>query len=128
MKKKTKIIMAGVVIAISVSILLWSLSPPESETVGKIVDNPGDFIGKSIQIKGIVENNSLENGTNEVTFRLSDEKERDKNVTILYEGTPPNNFEEGKTVFIKGTLERDDDDELIFMADKIIVGCPSKYD
>jgi cytochrome c-type biogenesis protein CcmE len=128
MKKKSKIIIAAAVVIISLTILLWSLSPPESQSVRDIVDDPDEFIGKNIQIKGLVENNTITNGTNSVTFKLADEKEQEYNVTIFYEGTAPNNFQGGKTVFIKGTLERDEDDNLLFKADKIIVGCPSKYD
>lgn len=128
MKKKVKIIIAALVVAVSLSILLWSLSPPESKSVSDILNDPDDYLGKNIQIKGIVENNTIVNGTNSVTFNLTDEKEIESNVTVYFEGTAPNNFQEGKTIFIKGTLEKDDEDDLVFMADKIVVGCPSKYD
>ena len=128
MKKKIKIIIAVIVVVVSLSVLLWSLSPPETKSVRELIDNPDEYLGKNIQIKGIVDNNTITNGTNGVSFNLTDEKDKEYNVTILYEGTPPNNFQGGKTVFIKGTLERDGDENLIFKADKIIVGCPSKYD
>jgi cytochrome c-type biogenesis protein CcmE len=120
--------MVATVVLASVLILAWSLSPPESENVRELVDNPKDFLGKDIQIKGIVENNTIVNGTNAITFNLSDEKDLEYNVTVHYEGSAPNNFQGGKTVFIKGVLEKDDDDGLLFKADKIVIGCPSKYD
>ena len=128
MKKKIKIIIAVLVVVVSLTILLWSLSPPETKSVRELIDNPDEYLGENIQIKGIVDNNTIFNGTNEVSFNLTDEKDKDYNVTILYEGTPPNNFQGGKAVFIKGRLERDTEGKLIFNADKIIVGCPSKYD
>ena len=128
MKKKIKIIIAVLVVVVSLTILLWSLSPPETKSVRELIDNPDEYLGENIQIKGIVDNNTISNGTNGILFNLTDEKDMEYNVTILYEGTPPNNFQGGKTVFIKGRLERDTEGKLIFNADKIIVGCPSKYD
>jgi len=128
MKKKIKIIIVVIIVVISLGILLWSLSPPKSESVSDIVKNPDKFLGKNIQIKGIVENNTIENSTSEITFNLTDEKDNNYKLSITYEGSLPNNFQEGKTIFVKGTLEKDDDQKLLFKADKIIVGCPSKYD
>ena len=128
MKKKIKIIIVVIVIVISLVILFWSLSPPKSESISDVVKNPNKFLGKDIQIKGIVANNTIENSTSTITFNLTDEKDIKYNLSIIYQGILPNNFKGGKTVFIKGTLEENKEKKVFFNADKIIVGCPSKYD
>ena len=128
MKKKTKIIILAIIIVISLVILLWSLSPPKSESISDVLKNPNKFLGKDIQIKGIVANNTIDNSTSTIRFNLTDEKDNTYNLSIIYQGILPNNFQGGKTIFVKGILEEDQEKKLFFNADKIIVGCPSKYD
>lgn len=128
MKKKTKIIILAIIIVISLVILLWSLSPPKSESISDVLKNPNKFLGKDIQIKGIVANNTIDNSTSTIRFNLTDEKDNTYNLSIIYQGILPNNFQGGKTIFVKGILEEDQEKKLFFNAEKIIVGCPSKYD
>ncbi len=128
MKKKSKIIVVAVIVVVALVILLWSLSPPKSQSISDVVDNPDKFLGKNIQIKGIVVNNTIDNSTSTIKFNLTDEDDDSYNLTVWYEGILPNNFEAGKVSFVKGYLERDDEDNLYFDAETIKIGCASKYD
>ena len=128
MNKKSKIIVVAVIIVKALVILLWSLSPPKSESISDVMDNPDKFLGKNIQIKGIVVNNTIDNSTSTITFNLTDEDDDSYNLRVIYEGILPNNFGDGKVTFVKGYLEKDDEDNIYFDAETIKIGCASKYD
>lgn len=87
-----------------------------------------DFTGAQkawgdVQIKGTWDQNQDSNYDTKnhiFSFYLTDEKGQTKKVEFA--GSKPNNFEHATSVVVKGKLEGD-----IFVSDRILVKCPSKY-
>lgn len=124
MKKKNKIIVVAVIIVIAILITFWSLSPPKIKSLDEVMRNPNKYLRKNINIKATVENNSIKNNSDSIVFNITDGKNI---LTVIYKGSLPNNFGEGKKVILKGVLEKDEENNLYFRAEKITVGCPSRY-
>lgn len=124
MKKKNKIMIVVLVVIIAIIITLWGLKPPETKSLNQVMNNPDKYLGKNINLKGTVENNSIKNSTDSLLFCLT---EGEYNLSVIYIGNIPNNFVEGKKVILKGVLKKDEDNKLLFIASKITVGCPSRY-
>ncbi len=76
-----------------------------------------------VQIKGTWEKDLASNydlNSHIFEFFLKDEKGTVKKV--MFKGAKPNNFEHATSVVVKGKLDGD-----VFVSEKILVKCPSKY-
>jgi cytochrome c-type biogenesis protein CcmE len=118
MSRRTKgVVIVVVVIAVALVIGLWGTAPANYLTVNDVITNSDNYQGKTIEVKGIVEDwNSTAN-----TFNLAD---GDKKINVTYI-TVPEGFNNGKDVVVKGTLTG-----LLLLtieSQTISVGCPSKY-
>ena len=121
--KRTTITTASVVIAIIVVILLWGLAPDDYLEVSDVSKDPKKYLDKDIEIKGIVSDHDESNGS----FILEEGKYE---LLVYYSKALPSNFEVGKDVVVKGHLEKSEhplEDDFIFIAEEVIVGCASKY-
>ena len=91
-------------------------------SVEQVLGDVGRYKGRSVQIMGIVSNNSISRGENgAVSFSLTNGKEV---LPVVYNGSMPNGFDQGKDVVIVGTMKGDG----TLQASQILVKCPSKYE
>jgi cytochrome c-type biogenesis protein CcmE len=118
MSRRTKgVVIVVLVIAVALVIGLWGTAPANYLTVNDVISNSDSYKGKTIEVKGIVEDwNSTAN-----TFSLAD---GDKKINVTYI-TVPEGFNNGKDVVVKGTLM--DLPVITIESQTISVGCPSKY-
>ncbi|KJS21910.1 MAG: hypothetical protein VR72_08330 [Clostridiaceae bacterium BRH_c20a] len=56
-----------------------------------------------------------------ITFDITDEK---NNITVIFKDVKPDNFDSGYPIIVEGRFLEDDR----FLADKLLVKCPSKYE
>ena len=56
-----------------------------------------------------------------ITFDITDEK---NNITVIFKDVKPDNFDSGYPIIVEGRFLENDR----FLADKLLVKCPSKYE
>ena len=117
-KKMMMIILLLVLVAIAAVFLFWGMTPNPYYKVNQIVNSPQKFINSSaIEIKGNVRD------WNGSYFNLT---EGDHAILVEYTQPFPQNFGEGKDIVVKGQVVSFGG-ILMIKAEKITVGCPSKY-
>lgn len=119
MPKKYRTILGVAAIVIFAALGLWSMK----ETATPYVDfDEARSLKKNVQVFGRVEHRSSNYDENSgvFTFYIVDE-EGDK-MKVDYIGTKPGNFEQAESVVCVGRYEND-----AFVADHLLVKCPSKY-
>jgi cytochrome c-type biogenesis protein CcmE len=118
---------ARLVIALSVAALLGVFLLYTSIAGGGTpAIQPGELDGRTeeVQLSGTVVRPIVENRRARTTrFRLRD-VEGTASVPVFYRGTLPEQFKEGRQVYLEGTLRRG-----VFVAkpNSLVTKCPSKY-
>lgn len=74
----------------------------------------------SVQVMGTLDKSRISFQEGQLSFYLTDEEGTTRKV--VYNGSKPNNLEHADSVVVAGILEGQ-----IFMAQRILVKCPSKY-
>ena len=120
--RRLRLIIAGVLIFVALGASLW-LSPPQTPIgVDELMSSPLDHENKNVVLRGIVSNGSLDMST--YTFNLDGEN---FTVTVNFGAIAvPNGMTEGKTIIVEGIFSQLND-VWSLDAEKITVGCPSKY-
>ena len=121
--RRTRLVAIGLIAILALSATLL-LTPPEiSVSVDYVINNHSEYEDETISVRGVVMNDSLDSEM--LRFNLSGDVHT---LQVNYESiTISNAFSEGKTILVSGTL-KNDDGELILIADSLTVGCPSKYE
>lgn len=122
--KKVKLIVAVVIITVAIVVVFYSLHPKPYLTVGDVVGNLDYYKDKNIEVKGTVKD--VSNNTTGVilVFNLTDGK---NTLKVEYNNAVPQGFLIGKEVAVSGKLVNKNN-EWVFEANNIQVGCPSKYE
>lgn len=119
--KKVHIIIL-IVIAISIAAIMSTVADSSTyATFGVALNNEGDeyhVVGKYVKDKGI-EYNPQQNA-NRCVFYLKDNE--NKELKVIYNGAKPQDFEMSEQIVVTGKAENG-----VFIADKILMKCPSKY-
>ena len=79
--------------------------------------------GKSYDLTGKVVNDSIDRSGDELRFRIRD-RDGTESVAVVYTGSVPDPFREGREVIITGQLEQG---TLVGERDSLITKCPSKF-
>ncbi len=83
----------------------------------------GASLGPRIQLRGLVDKRSTDRGADglEMGFDLYGQKGA---VPVYYRGVVPDTFDMAETVTVSGQIT----DSGVFLADELLVQCPSKYE
>ena len=103
------------------SILLWGMVPEEIYEVSQITDNPGDYLEKEIQIKGMVKDWNI---TDE--FTLADSNDQTLTIKANHTSSFPDGFGNNETVVVKGLFTQING-VYVIQSYSMQIGCPSKY-
>ena len=79
--------------------------------------------GRSYEVTGKVVNGSVDRSGNELKFRIRD-RDGTASVPVVYTGTVPDPFREGREVIVSGELQRG---TFVAERDSLVTKCPSKY-
>ncbi len=80
------------------------------------------YLGKPVQVIGVVSEDPIHVGKGgELTFKITDGEEE---VTVMYEGPPPQNLKSNIKVVVVGKLT----EPSVLKASEVLVKCPSKYE
>ncbi len=125
MLKKRRYLVGGFVILVALGFLLFNVFQGYSlyyYTIGELKEQGESIYGEQVRVTGEVAEGSIEYDVENriLTFTISDEEE---SLPMLYEGIPPNNFDDGVEVVVEGSYNSTG----VFEADQIITKCPSRY-
>lgn len=119
--KKLHIIIL-LVISVSIAAIMSTVADSSTyATFSVATNNEGDeyhVVGKYVKDKGIIYN--PEQNANLCVFYLTDND--NKEMKVVYNGAKPQDFEMSEQIVVTGKVENG-----TFMADKILMKCPSKY-
>ncbi|MED5271445.1 MAG: cytochrome c maturation protein CcmE [Candidatus Thermoplasmatota archaeon] len=120
--RRLRLILAGLLIFVALGASLW-VSPPQTPiSVDKLMSSPSEHEDMVVVLRGTVSNGSLD--MQSYSFNLDGE-----NLTVPVNFAAiavPNGMSEGKTIIVEGTFSKLNDIWGL-SAEKITVGCPSKY-
>ena len=123
MKKKTRMALVAVILIATIGFVAYgmlSLFVDPYLSVDSVVENPGDYMGRSIQVKGDYVNGSLSVTLDNATLLLAGDN---YTITVLILGEVPDLID-GQEIVAIGTL----DSASLIRASEILTSCPSKYE
>ena len=121
MRKKDKVTISVVAIILIAIIGMWGLDfSSEYLTVTEVTQNVTAYIDQPVYITGNVKQGTLNIGTQETGFILTD---GNADIEVLYRGDRPDGLGDGEKVSVRGILVSGNKVEANFL----VMGCPSKY-
>ena len=115
-RKKGRIIAATIVIiVVAILVAFWGSQPARTYTPTDIVNAPQQFVGKTVQVRGL----AMAVNTTNLTFVLGD---LTKNLTVHYSALPTG-FQLEVEMIVKGSVEMRGS-EWAFVAQEVLVGHP----
>ncbi len=122
---KPKFIIGAIIIIVFV---LWGASAFLKTTVQYVSIAEAKQSDRTVQVLGSIDFNDVhfEGEKSRLVFSIYDSKDKDmsraERMRVIYHGVVPGNFEQATQVVVRGKFTPDG-----FMADKLLVKCPSKY-
>ena len=123
MKKKTRMALVAIILVITISVVgfgMMNLFVDPYLAVDDVVENPEAYMGRTIQVKGSLQNGSLAIGSENVTLVIEGEEHT---ITVIVLGEVPDMID-GQDIVAIGTLES----ATLMRASQILTSCPSKYE
>jgi cytochrome c-type biogenesis protein CcmE len=118
-KRKLRLWLAlGVVVCLAAALVYTSFSA-SSEAAKPSQLQPG----RSYEMTGKVVNGSIARSGDELRFRVRDRDGR-ASVPVVYTGSVPDPFRDGREVIVKGELKRG---TFVAERDSLVTKCPSKF-
>ena len=126
MKPKYRFLAGGLIIAAAVLLLLGTSLRSSTVyylTVKELTSRGAAADGQRVRIAGLVDRESVdwEPGSSVVRFDLV---EGEATLPVVYEGRVPDAFAQADSAVVDGELSPDG----VFVADSLVVQCPSKYE
>ena len=124
-----KILVGSLVIVAAVFSLLIFATPGATGVelpVAEIAANPEAYEGKYILVTGNLLGDSVEwdSKNTQLYFSIRD-LEGTESIAVKHKGIRPDNFDDGVIAIIEGKYDLE---EKIFVADRLMTRCPSKYE
>ena len=123
MDRRIRLLFFGCIVVLATGAAFIVRSPEVSISVAEIIDDPSSYTGDRLAVRGVVENESLDE--KDRSFWLGD---NDAVIYVDYGATTLSDaFAEGRTILVRGVLEQREGG-WVLSAEEIMVGCPSKYE
>ena len=115
------------VVALSTAVRLAAALVYTSFSASSETKQPSDLqgvTGGNYELTGKVAEDSVSHHGAELRFHVADRDDPSETIPVVYNGTVPDPFREGREVIVSGTVE-----DGTFMAEKdsLITKCPSKF-
>lgn len=115
-------------VALSVAVLLASALAYTSFSAATQASQPSDLTtlnpDQSVDLTGKVVDGTVERDDLALRFEISD-RDGGESVPVVYEGTVPDPFREGREVIVTGSMQ---DGTFVAEHDSLITKCPSKFE
>ena len=115
------------VVALSAAVLLAAGLVYTSFSASSEAREPSELAGVSggsYQLTGKVAPGSIERAGEKLHFEVADRDDPSATIPVVYTGTVPDPFREGREVIVRGTVE---DGTFVGDHDELITKCPSKF-
>jgi cytochrome c-type biogenesis protein CcmE len=122
-KRKIRLVVAlgaAVLLAAALVYTSFSASTEAREPSQVLAAGPGE----TSEMTGKVVGGSVKREETELHFEVSDRDDASASLPVLYTGTVPDPFREGREVIVTGKL---DDGTFVAEHDSLITKCPSKF-
>ena len=122
-KRKIRLVVAlgaAVLLATALVYTSFSASTEAREPSEVLAAGPGE----TSEMTGKVVDGSVKREDTELRFEVSDRDDPSASLPVLYTGTVPDPFREGREVIVTGKL---DDGTFVAEHDSLITKCPSKF-
>ena len=112
------------VVALSAALLLATALIYTSFSASTEASKPSELLpGRSYEVTGKVVKGSVEQGRDELRFRIRD-RDGSESVPVRYSGVVPDPFREGRDVIVAGELRNG---TFVAERDSLVTKCPSKF-
>jgi len=121
-KRKIRLIVALTAAVLLAGALVYTSFSASSET-----KQPSDLhgvTGGNYELTGKVADDSVSHQGAELHFEVADRDDPSATIPVVYSGTVPDPFREGREVIVSGTV---DDGTFVAEKDSLITKCPSKF-
>jgi cytochrome c-type biogenesis protein CcmE len=125
-RRRIRFVVGGAIIALVVGVLLFSNLQSSTVyylTVKEFKAQAESIGGRKVRVAGIVDRETVDWRFGSTTLRF-DMVEDGESLTVTYAGPVPDAFAQAEGVVVEGTYSP----EGIFLAETLIVQCPSKYE
>ena len=115
------------VVALSAAVLLAAGLVYTSFSASSETKQPSDLqgvTGGNYELTGKVAHDSVSHRGSELRFEVADRDDPSATIPVVYEGTIPDPFREGREVIVSGTV---DNGTFVAEKDSLITKCPSKF-
>jgi cytochrome c-type biogenesis protein CcmE len=116
------------VIALSTAVMLSVALVYTSFSAATEAKQPSDLLGAapsgSFDLTGKVVPGTITHEGEELHFRIADRDDAEKSLPVVYTGTVPDPFRDGREVIVTGELK---DGTVVAERDSLITKCPSKF-
>jgi cytochrome c-type biogenesis protein CcmE len=115
------------VVALSVAVLLAAGLVYTSFSASSEAKQPSELAGVSggkYDLTGKVADGSVKHAGTELRFAIHDRDDASATIPVVYTGTVPDPFREGREVIVSGTVS---DGTFVAEKDSLITKCPSKF-
>ena len=122
---KAKYIIGGLIIVV---FMIWGTSAFFQTTIQYVTINQARTADRTVQVMGKIDFDNVNYNTEDsrLEFAIYDAESESKTdaeaINVVYYGIVPGNFDQATSVVLKGKSEND-----VFVADQMLVKCPSKY-
>ena len=126
-KKTTRAAVSGVILLTALIAVMYTTVSEGAryyKHVDEVMNEPGQWYGKTMNLHGFVVDGSIEKRPNSLDYRFKI-KNGDQTVTATYTGTVPDTFKDGAEVVLTGTLASDG---FHVKRNGVTAKCPSRYD
>ena len=111
---------AAVLLAVALVYTSFSASTEAREPSEVLAAGPGE----TSEMTGTVLDGSVKRDDTELRFEISDRDDPSASVPVVYTGTVPDPFREGREIIVTGRLEGN---AFVAEKDSLITKCPSKF-
>jgi cytochrome c-type biogenesis protein CcmE len=115
------------IVALSAAVLLAGALVYTSFSASSETRQPSDLQGVSggnYELTGKVAPDSVSHQGSELRFHVADREDPSATIPVVYTGTIPDPFREGREVIVSGTV---DNGTFVAEKDSLITKCPSKF-
>lgn len=125
-RQYTRFLAGGIIIALVILVLLLTSLRSSSVyylTVTELNSQGSSIYGQRVRVAGLVDRETVDWEMGRTTLRF-DLVQGDEALPVQYQGVVPDAFAQSEALVVEGEYSPDG----IFLADTLVVQCPSKYE
>ena len=130
-----KFLVGGGLLLVLACLIVWATMTSGAYylTVNEMTAKGDSIVGERVRMNGLVAANSdsWDEDNHVLRFAVHDENDvegKGVQLPILFYGPKPDNFHRAASAIIEGELIRDENSQLVFKADTLLLKCPSRYE